>query len=249
MAHTDELHTVLKRLRLSGLLETMDLRIGQLVNDNLDAQEFLYRLFSDEAERRDGRQLQRRIRAAGFESLKTIADFDFGFNPELPKQEIIEVATGTFIAKNENVLIVGPAGVGKSHIAQAIGVRACQAGKKVLYVSARSLFTALRAGRGDGTYEKRLAAYAKAELFIIDDLGLHPLNGDEPADLYEIIRRRYERGATIITSNRDIPEWFSLFGDSLLASAAMDRLLHHCHTLTLEGRSYRTASRPATAQT
>ena len=249
MAHTDELHAVLKRLRLSGLLETMDLRIGQLVDDNLDAQEFLYRLFNDEAERRNGRQLQRRIRAAGFESLKTIADFDFGFNPELPKQEIIEVATGAFITKNENVLIVGPAGVGKSHIAQAIGVRACQAGKKVLYVSARSLFTTLRAGRGDGTYEKRLAAYAKADLIIIDDLGLHPLNQDEPADLYEIIRRRYERGATIITSNRDIPEWFSLFGDSLLASAAMDRLLHHCHTLTLEGRSYRTTSRPSTAQT
>ena len=142
-------------------------------------------------------------------------------------------------SKYENVCFVGQTGVGKSHIAQAIGHRACMAGYQVLFTSAHKLLTDLRAGRGDGTHERRLARYCGVDLLIIDDLGLRVLTGDEPLDLYEIIRQRYERGSTIITSNRALEEWAPLFKDALLASAAMDRLRHHAHVIEITGNSYR----------
>ena len=116
------------------------------------------------------------------------------------------------------------------------------AGYTTLYVTAHKMFTTLRAARADGTYERKLAKYTTPQLLIVDDLGLRPLQHEEPLDLYELIRHRYERTSTIVTSNRDVPEWYPLFGDDLLASAAMDRLLHHSHILTLEGKSFRTAT-------
>ena len=243
MSHIDELKPLLRRLRLSGLLDTLDLRIGEFTDDGIGAHEFLYRLLNDEVERRSSGRLQRLIRAAKFESTRSVAEFDFAFNPKISKQRLTELATCGFVRRHENLLLVGPAGVGKSHLAQAIGLRACQLDLRVRYTSAHQLFTTLRAARGDGSYDKRLAELATVDVLIIDDLGLRALTGDEPSDLYEIIRKRYERTSTIITSNRDVPEWMALFGDPLLASAAMDRLLHHCHVVVLEGRSYRTQNR------
>ena len=242
MSPIDELGPVLKKLRLSGVLETMETRLRQATDGELGHVEFLLRLLTDEAERRAAKQLQLRLGRAGFEHHKTLEDFDFTFNPKLPKNKLLDLATCRFLGSHTNVLLVGPAGVGKSHIAQAIGHRACLAGSKTLYVTANQLFVALRASRGDGTYDKKMARFAAADLLIIDDLGLRPLQHDEPLDLYEVIRQRYERHSTIITSNRAVAEWFPMFGDELLASAAMDRLLHHSHVIELEGRSYRTAA-------
>ena len=137
------------------------------------------------------------------------------------------------------MLLVGPTGVGKSHIAKALGERACRAGYSTVYTKAHAMLLDLRAARADRTYDKKLLRYTAPDLLIVDDLGLRPLDGDEPIDLYEIIRARYERGAVIMTSNRALEEWYPLFKDDLMASAAMDRLLHHAHVLTLEGDSYR----------
>lgn len=239
MHPTDELIPILKKLRLSGILDTLELRTRQAVDDNLAHSEFLYRLLHDETERRDSRQLDVRLRRANFEHRKTLEDFDFGFNPKMPKTKILDLATAAFVARHENVLLLGQTGVGKSHIAQAIGHRACMAGYQVLFSSAHKLLTDLRAGRGDGTHERRLARYCGVDLLIIDDLGLRVLAGDEPLDLYEIIRQRYERGSTIITSNRALEEWTPLFKDALLASAAMDRLRHHAHVIEITSNSYR----------
>ena len=241
MSSTDELVPVLKRLKLSGVLQTMELRTSQAVEDGLPYPEYLYRLLKDEVERREGKQLQQRLRRASFDSMKTLEDFDFAFNPGVPKSRVIDLATTRFVDKKENVLIVGPTGVGKSHLAQALGVRACQAGHRSLYVPAHQLLTELRAARADDSYETKLRKYCSVDLLIVDDLGLRPLSHDEPLDLYELVRRRYERGAMVITSNRDVPEWYGLFGDPLLASAAMDRLLHHAHVLRInaDSRSYR----------
>ncbi len=136
-------------------------------------------------------------------------------------------------------MLIGPAGVGKSHIAQALGHRACRAGHRSIYLPAHLLLTELRACRADNTWQKRIDQLAAVPLLIIDDLGLRPLAYDEPIDLYELIRRRYERAATIITSNRDISEWYSMFGDDLLASSAMDRLLHHSNVIVMDGHFYR----------
>ena len=197
------------------------------------------RLLQDEVERRESKQLQLRLRRAAFDSSKALEDFDFTFNPRVPKSMVVDLATCAFVERKENALIVGPTGVGKSHIAQAIGHRACRAGYAVLYVSAHEMLTHLRAARADQSYDRKLLRYTNPDLLIVDDVGLRPLEHDEPIDLYEIIRQRYERGSMILTSNRDLDEWPPLFIDELLASAAMDRLLHHAHTVVIEGKSFR----------
>lgn len=240
MSPTDELIPVLKKLRLSGVMQSLELRTRQAVDDNLDLAEFLYRLLSDEVGRRDAKQLDLRLKRASFEHKKTLEDFDFAFNPAIPKAKVIDLATCSFVRKRENVLICGPTGVGKSHIAQALGHRACMAGSTVLYVPAHQMLLQLRASRADDSFDKKLLRFTTPDLLIVDDVGLRPLKPDEPHDLYEVIRQRYERGSMILTSNRAIEEWPPLFGDELLASAAMDRLLHHAQVVEVkEGDSYR----------
>lgn len=239
MAVTDELVPVLKKLRLSGVLDTLDLRTKEAVDADLSHSEFLFRLCTDEVARREHKQLELRMRRANFESAKHLEDFEWSFNPEIPKAKIIDLAAGHFVDKKENALLIGPTGVGKSHLAQAIGTRACRAGHSVCYTSAHRMLSQLRAARADQSYDKRLLRFTSPELLIVDDLGLRPLEHDEPIDLYEIIRQRYERGSMIITSNRALKEWYPLFVDDLMASAAMDRLLHHAHVITIEGKSFR----------
>jgi DNA replication protein DnaC len=239
MSPIDELAPILKKLRLSGVLQSLELRVRESVEDDIHPAEFLLRVLHDEVERREGKQLEQRLRRASFEPNKTFENFDFLFNPKVPKAKVIDLATCAYIARKENVLLVGQSGVGKSHLAQALGHRACLAGHEVLYMPAHQLLGSMRAARADGSYERRLARLASADVLIVDDLGLHPLRRDEPTDLYELIRVRYESAPIVITSNRDIKEWPPLFGDALLASAAMDRLLHHAHVIDIDGESYR----------
>ncbi|MEE9392639.1 MAG: IS21-like element helper ATPase IstB [Planctomycetota bacterium] len=239
MAIADELIPVLKKLRLSGILQTLDLRTKEAVDASFSHTEFLYRLCCDEVERRESKQLEMRLRRASFECTKRLEDFEWSFNPQIPKAKIIDLAACHFVAKMENALLIGPTGVGKSHLAQAIGERACRAGHAVCYTSAHRMLSELRAARADRSYDKKMLRFTAPDLLIVDDLGLRPLGGDEPIDLYEIIRARYERGATIITSNRAIEEWYPMFLDDLMASAAMDRLLHHAHVVVMTGASFR----------
>jgi len=239
MSSIDDLIPLLKKLRLSGVLQSLELRTRQATDDDLGHGEFLFRILSDEVERRDAKQLESRVRRASFEGMRTLEDFDFHFNPEIPKAKIIDLATCSFVERRENVLLVGCTGVGKSHIAQALGLRACRAGYHALYTSAHEMLTTLRAARADATYDRKLLRFTSPELIVIDDLGLRPLAYDEPLNLYEIVRQRYQHGATIITSNRAVDEWYPLFGDALLASAAMDRLLHNAHVVVMNGDTYR----------
>lgn len=235
----DDLNQILKKLRLSGLLGTLELRLRQATEDDMSHMEFLVRLFQDEVDRRDTAQIDQRVRRAGFDKLCSLEDFDFQFNPEIPKAQVLDLATCQFVSRKENVLLIGHSGVGKSHIAQPLALRACRAGYSAQHILAEGLFRQLRAGRGDGTYERRLARFAKVDVLVVDDLGLRPLQDQEPLDLYEIIRQRYERRSLVITTNRDVQELTQLLPDPLLASAAMDRLLHHSHVLRRFGDTYR----------
>jgi DNA replication protein DnaC len=243
MHPTDELIEILKKLRFTGLLESLDIRRKEAVEDNLSHVEFLYRLLSDELERREAKKLQNKLRRAMFEEHKTLEDFEFQFNPKIPKAKILDLASCSFIERHENVALIGPCGVGKSHISQAIGHRACRAGFDVLYTPAQKMFAYIRSGKADNTYERKLLRFITPHLLIIDDLGLLPLQKDEPSALFEIIRARYEKSSTIITSNRDIQEWYSLFENDLLASSTLDRFFHHAHVVIMDGRSYRSANR------
>jgi len=245
MGTLDDLVPLLKKLRLSGVMKTLDLRKRQALDEGLGHEEFIYRLLQDEVERRDSKQTEARMRRANFETTKRLEDFEFTFNPKIPKQRIVDLAACHFVDKHANVLLIGPTGVGKSHLAQAIGERACRAGSSVLFIAAQRLFAQLRGSRADQSYEKKLLRFTTPDLLIVDDLGIRPLERDEPLDLYEIIRARYEVGSMILTSNRALEEWYGLFPDDLMASAAMDRLLHHAEVVVLEGQSYRNPARKA----
>ena len=235
----------LKALRLSGILETLDVRNRQAIEDKLSYVEFLERLLEDEVERRSQKQLALRLRRASFTSEKTLEGFDWSFNPNINRQQILDLATGQWIERKECVLIVGPSGVGKSHLAQALGQEACRRGFDVIFTPVVKMLAHLHGGRADGTYERRLAGYLRTDLLVLDDFGLRALRATESEDFYEVISGRYEKASTLVTSNRDYKEWPEAFGDNpLLASAGLDRLAHRAHLLTITGASYRAQDRP-----
>jgi DNA replication protein DnaC len=229
----------LKELRLSGMLQSLEERAALAQEQQLSPVEFLALLIEDELERRHQRTQARRQKQAGFEYLKTIADFDFAAVPTLDKALVLEMATCAFIAAKENWLICGPTGVGKSHLATAIGYEAIRRGMKVLSFATHRLLAELLAARADGSHHKLVAKLASVELLIIDDFGLRPITVQGAEDLYELIARRYERGSILLTSNRSPSEWAEVFGDALLASAALDRLTHHARLTVITGESYR----------
>ena len=233
----------LKRLRLSGILETLDVRNQQAIAEKWAYVEFLTRLVEDEVERRDHKQLALRLRRATVNSGKTLESFDFAFNLSINRQQVLDLATCQFIVRKEPVLICGPTGVGKSHLAQALGHAACRRGFDVTYGNAARLLQHLAGGHADGTYERRLQSYVRPDLLIIDDFGLKPLRAPGPEDFYDVVNERYERGATLVTSNRALEEWPQLFGDPLLASAGLDRLFHNAHALVITGPSFRAHGR------
>jgi DNA replication protein DnaC len=230
---------MLRALRISGLLETLEVRNRQAVEGRLSYVEFLVLLLQDEVERRAQSALRLRLRRGTFDPDKTLEAFDFSFNPKLNKAQLFDLATCQFVARHENVLVYGPTGVGKSHLAQALAHEACRRGFEVLFVSTAKMLTHLAGGRADGTLAHRLARYLRPALLVLDDFGLKPLRAPGPEDLYDIIHERYERGSILLTSNRDRSEWADLFGEPLLASAALDRLTHRAHFVEITGLSYR----------
>ena len=229
----------LKHLRLSGVLETLDARQRQAIAEHWSYEDFLARLLDDEIERRAQKQLAQRLRRAAVNMTKTFETFDFAAAPTLNRQQVLALAGGAYIRDKRNVLICGPTGTGKSHVAQGLAHDACRQGVDVLFVNTHTMLRHLNGGRADGTYDKRLATYLRPAVLILDDFGLKPLDGHAPADLYDIINERYEAGSIVLTSNRAPEEWPALFGDPLLASAGLDRLGHHAETLVMTGASFR----------
>lgn len=227
------------RLKLSGVLESLELRMREAQEQQWDYTTFLTMLLDDEVQRRDAKQLNRRFGKSGVDPQKTLATFDFDFNPSVHKPTILEIASCRFLEHRHCVFFVGPSGVGKSHLAQAVGHEALMRGVDVLYRNTYELMSHIYGGKADGSHERRLATVASVPLLILDDFGLRDLNAGQQEDLYELICRRYERHATIITSNRDFSEWQGVFSNQLMGSAAMDRLVHRAIKIVIEGKSYR----------
>lgn len=198
----------LKLLRLSGILDTLDVRLRQAIDDKWSYDDFLERLLEDEVERRQQKQLALRVRRADLGGDKTLETFDFTFNPSVNRQQLYDLATGNYIREHRNVLLCGPTGVGKSHLAQALAHEGCRRGFDVIFTNAHKMLRHLSAARADNSYEKRLALYVRPDLLVIDDFGLKPLTPASSEDLYDIIDERYERkGAILLTSNRAPSEW------------------------------------------
>jgi DNA replication protein DnaC len=242
MSISQQLAPALKQLRLSGILQSVEVRTQQAIAEQWSYLEFLTRLVQDEVERRAHKQLELRVRRGGVAAAKTLETFDFSFNPTISRQQLFDLATCAFVRERRNVVICGQTGVGKSHLAQALAHEAARQGFDILFTSAHQMLVQIHAGRADGSVERRLASYVKPQLLVLDDFGLKPLSPAGPIDLYDVIAGRYERGSIVVTSNRAPSEWPELFTDPLLASAALDRLLHGARVVLISGRSYRLAS-------
>lgn len=235
-----ELAPFLKQLRLSGILDSLEARNLQAIDSKLAYTEFLALLIQDEVARREQKKFSLRLRRAAFRATKTLEQFDFERLPQLNRALVHDLATGRYMVEKTPVLIVGPCGTGKSHLAQALGHCAVRQGADVVFTTCASLVANLNAARAIGAYERRLTSLTRVPLLIIDDFGLKPLRPPADEDLHDLIAERYEQAATIVTSNLDFTEWDQAFpSNRLLASATLDRLRHNAYCLVLDGQSYR----------
>lgn len=234
-----EINSILKQLRLSHIGHHLPKRTRESVEGKLTYPEFLSLLLQDEALGRANTKLTARIKRARVRGDKTLESFDFSFNSKINRAQIQELASCRFIAEKMPVLIVGPCGTGKSHLAQAIAHCAIRQEIDVIWMPQNKLFNELQAARAAGRYEKKFAELARVPLLIIDDFGLRPMRTPQDEDFHDLVSTRYECASTIVTSNLDFSEWGSAFPNQLLAAATLDRLRDNAHRIIIEGPSFR----------
>jgi DNA replication protein DnaC len=229
----------LQRLRLAALDERLDALLSDAARRELTFLDFLDTLLTEELASKQRKRVAMGISIAHFPATKTLDDFEFRLQPSVGQKLVRELATGRFIANAENVVLFGPPGVGKTHLAIALGRAAVEAGHSVLFESATALIGALSRAETEGRLDERLRFYAKPKLLVLDELGYLPFERRSAHLFFQLVARRYERASTLITTNQLVTQWRTVFGDEVLASAILDRLLHHSHTMVIQGESYR----------
>lgn len=242
-----DLHRLMKRLKLGALAPTLPERLTLARAQQLDYAAFLTLLLADEVQRRDHQAIDRRLQQAGFEDAVHLDDFDWTAPITVDRRQLQALFSLDFLARHEHALFVGPVGVGKTFLAQALGTAAVRAGRTVLFSRADALFKELAQARVDHSFEKAFRRYLVPELLIVDDFGLHRLTAQQSQDLYELIIERHRRSSFVFTSNRSVDEWLGLFDDPILGNSALDRLAHGAHQVVIEGSSYRAKLAPKLA--
>jgi DNA replication protein DnaC len=247
MSIQPELKTVLKRLKLSGMLPTLPDRVAYARKEQIDFTQFLELVLSDEVERRDQKHVSNRLSAAGFEEECTLERFDWSAKIRIDKARLTDLFGLHFIERKENVVFCGPVGVGKSFLAQSLGHAACRANYRVLFIKADLLLKALARSRADNSFDRELRGFISPDLLIVDDFALRKLSSQATSDFYDLLIERHTRSSTILTSNRGIDEWMAIFDEPLLAQSALDRFCHRAHQFIVDGESYRKRTAPASA--
>ena len=244
MTMTTDLTPLLKRLQLGPMAATLPERIALALREQLDYASFLEIILSDEVNRRAHRRIEVRLHQAGFQETCRLEDFDWSASIMLDRRLLDAAFSLEFLARHEHVLLVGPAGVGKSFLAQALGYAAVRAGHTVRFIHADDYFKAMAQARVDNSLERTFRSFLTPDLLILDDLGLHRFTAQQSADLYELILNRHRASSFAITSNRAVDEWLGLFEDPILGNSALDRLANASYQVVIEGSSYRQRQSP-----